>query len=150
MKKTYHLALGLVAVSFINTAQAELSVGAGYPYGGLIGVQYTNAVNDDHLVSISAGLIGAAISYEYILDKDNKHTLGVITGSEAFTSEKGFAALNYHYYSQGALQEGWTFGASVGVRRTDEREYRTDILDIFGTEKVQSKTLIGLHIGYRF
>ncbi|MCG7563162.1 hypothetical protein [Pseudoalteromonas sp. McH1-42] len=150
MKKIIHLTLGLLAVNFINVAHAKLSVGAGYPYGGLTGIQYTNAVNDDHLLSISAGLIGAAISYEYILDKDNKHTLGIIAGSEALTSENGFVALNYHYYSQGALQEGWTFGASVGVRRTDEREYRTDILDIFGTEKVESKALIGLHLGYRF
>ncbi|MFC3031024.1 hypothetical protein ACFOEE_00565 [Pseudoalteromonas fenneropenaei] len=39
---------------------------------------------------------------------------------------------------------------SVGVRRTDEREYRSNIPDIFGTEKVESKALIGLHIGYRF
>ncbi|QTL35918.1 MULTISPECIES: hypothetical protein [Pseudoalteromonas] len=150
MKKTLYLALGLLAASYINPAQAELSVGAGYPYGGLIGIQYTNVVNDDHLVSLSAGLVGAAISYEYILSKDSKHTLGVIAGSEVLTSEKGFAALNYHYYAQGALQAGWTFGASVGVRRTDEREYRSDILDIFGTEEVKSKALVGLHIGYRF
>ncbi|PCK33067.1 hypothetical protein [Pseudoalteromonas piscicida] len=125
------------------SVKAEVTVGGGYQYGGVVGVKYAKTTGD-HIAFASIGLIGGAVGYQYILTADRKHTMGVAVGSEIITSEKGFAALTYNYYSQGADKSGWTWGGSLGARREDNGIFFSD------SGKRETKTLIGLHLGYRF
>lgn len=149
MIKKFVMALSLLAVSCSQNLYADVSVGAGYQYGGALGVKYSQ-VHDKHIVYASAGLIGAALGYQYVISSDRRHTVGFAVGGEVLTSEKGFLALTYNYFSENIDQSGWTFGGSIGVRRTDVRVYDKTKLDIFGTEEVESKGLVGIHLGYRF
>ncbi|NKC21316.1 MULTISPECIES: hypothetical protein [Pseudoalteromonas] len=125
------------------SANAEIAVGGGYQYGGVLGLKLSKTTGD-HVMFASIGLVGGALGYQYVLTADRKHTIGLVLGSEAITSEKGFAALTYNYFTQGADKPGWTWGGSAGVRREDEGGSFANIGD------TDTKALVGLHLGYRF
>ncbi len=101
---------------------SSISVGAGYQYGGVLGVRY-NIVNDKHLYFGSLGLVGGALGYEYFLDQNNKHAIGLSVGSEVLTSEDGFAMIVYEFYPSGFDASGWQLGISSGLRREDESSF---------------------------
>ncbi len=142
MKKIFLLAL-LLTSSFSSFAETKHALGAGYQYGGALGYKFS-AVNDANIFFISAGLIGGATGYQRIIDEAEKHTIGMTLGSEALTSEKGFALMTYNYFPSGASNSGWTLGISAGVRREDKG----------GSYAALSETDTffagGIHFGYQF
>lgn len=143
MFKTIKIITAGIALLGASFSYADISVGTGYQYGGALGVKYAN-VSGDHVTYASLGLVGGAVGYQYVISADSKHAVGVALGSEVLTSEDGFAALTYNYYSNGVAHPGWTMGASAGVRREDDA-------GLFGKrDEVRSKGLFGLHLGYRF
>ena len=106
------------------------------------GVKYAH-VSENHVTYASLGVVGGAIGYQHVLSTDKKHLVGVTVGSEVLTSEDGFAALTYNYYTQGVDSPGWTWGASAGVRRKM-------IWFIWRRDEIKTKALFGIHFGYQF
>lgn len=142
--KLSHAALTVLLLgNFSFQAAAEFSAGLGYPYGGFIGVQYS-VQQQRHLYTAALGLVGGAVGYHYLLDQQQRHSLGILAGSESISSEKGFVALQYSYYPQGAGQSGWQLGFNAGQRREDTGSFYRD----YG--KFNNHTLLGVHLGYRF
>jgi hypothetical protein len=129
-------------------AQENITVGIGYQYGGIVGVKYNFKGEQDNFYA-SVGLLGGALGYQRFTDMSQQHAFGAMVGAEVLASESGFLALTYNYYPNGFSKSGWAFGASLGVRRTDE-----DVLnvgEIFGLDvEVKTTTLIGLNVGYTF
>ncbi|CAH9054834.1 hypothetical protein PSECIP111854_01455 [Pseudoalteromonas sp. CIP111854] len=136
-------ALIFLSVASVNPALAQVDIGAGYQYGGALGAKYS-LVQGEHTVYASLGLIGAAMGYQFVFSNNNKHAIGIAVGSEVITSEKGFAAFTYNYYSQGVSASGWVLGGSVGARREDKASMFASL------DEVHTKTLVGIHVGYRF
>ncbi len=133
----------LLLSSFGFQAQAEFSLGTGYPYGGVIGAQY-GMQQQQHLYTLALGLVGGAAGYHYLLDQQQRHSLGMLAGSETITSEKGFVALQYSYYPQGVGQSGWRLGLNAGQRREDSSSF-------YGNQgQTHSHTLLAVHLGYQF
>jgi hypothetical protein len=131
-----------------SSFDSSISVGAGYQYGGVLGVRY-NIVNDKHLYFGSLGLVGGALGYEYFLDQNNKHAIGLSVGSEVLTSENGFAVIVYEFYPSGFDANGWQLGVSSGLRREDS--FSSVEGSIF-PNKSGSKTKLALMFsaGYKF
>ena len=142
--KLSHTALAVLLLgSFSFQAVAEFSAGLGYPYGGVIGVQYS-VQQQRHMYTAALGLVGGAVGYHYLLDQQQRHSLGILAGSETISSEKGFVALQYSYYPQGAGHNGWRLGFNAGQRRADSSGF-------YGNHgQTNSHTLLGFHLGYRF
>ncbi|MEI5637781.1 MULTISPECIES: hypothetical protein [unclassified Pseudoalteromonas] len=140
-----HIKLLAIVMTLLaaNTSYADISVGSGYQYGGMVGVKYAH-VSENHVTFASLGVVGGAVGYQYALSTDKKHLVGVTAGSEVLTSEDGFAALTYNYYTQGVDSPSWTWGASAGVRREDDA-------GLFGRrDEIKTKALFGIHFGYQF
>jgi len=127
--------IGMTLLLGMGSAQAEWAAGVGYPYGGAIGAQYSMKQGKDILFG-SVGLVGVAIGYQRLLDPAQQHSLGVVAGTETFTSDHGFIAAQYNYYLSGANQPGWVIGLTAGQRQEDG--------------KVGNHSLLGVHAGYRF
>ncbi|MFC1519184.1 MULTISPECIES: hypothetical protein [unclassified Shewanella] len=133
-----------------STVQAEdvaspssFTVGAGYQYGGVLGARY-HFQHDSHVFSAALGLVGGALGYQYFVDESQSHSFGLSLGSEALTSEDGFAVINYEYYPSGFAQSGWQFGVSAGLRREDEGGSFGD----HGDTKTDPAAMIS--VGYKF
>ncbi len=143
MKIAFALLPALLLCALSPSAQAGFGVGIGYPYGGVLGVQYS-AQQQQHIWTGAVGLIGAAVGYQYLLDAASQHSAGVVLGSETVSSEKGFVALQYNYYAAGAANPGWLFGVNLGTRREDAGSFYAS------RGESNNKSLVGLHVGYRF
>jgi hypothetical protein len=143
MKVSFAILPALLLCALSQSAHAGFGVGIGYPYGGVVGVQYT-VQQQQHLWSGAVGLVGTAVSYQYVLDTAQQHSAGIVLGTETITSEKGFAAFQYNYYSAGAANAGWVLGLNLGQRREDAGSFYAS------SSESNNKTLLGLHVGYRF
>ncbi|MBM7070945.1 hypothetical protein JQC92_02665 [Shewanella sp. 202IG2-18] len=146
MKKVIALVCTLLYFPLTNASETStdtsFSLGAGYQYGGVLGVRY-NYQNQNHVFFGSLGLVGGALGYQYVFS-DDKHSLGVNVGSEVLTSEDGFAVLAYEFYPKGFKDGGWQFGVSGGMRREDES-------GSFGkVGKTKSEPAVMVSIGYKF
>ena len=147
MKKIVVTALMLL---FSNTIYANesnfdssISLGAGYQYGGVLGVRY-NVVNDKHLYFASLGLVGGALGYQYLFDQNNRHAIGLSVGSEVLSSENGFAVIVYEFYPSGFDTSGWQLGISTGLRTEDDGGFFSDS----GSNK--TKLALMFSVGYKF
>ncbi len=134
MKKSGLLA-ALLLTSTTVAAQGQWGAGIGYPYGGAIGAQYSIKQGKDIFFG-AVGLVGIAAGYQRVLDTAQQHSIGVVFGGEALSSDKGFIAAQYNYYLAGAGREGWVVGLTAGQRKEDDKH--------------GSDTLLGFHAGYRF
>ncbi len=143
MKMSLALLPALLLCAFSPSADAGFAVGIGYPYGGVLGVQYSTQ-QQQHIWTGAVGLVGAAVGYQYVLDAASEHSAGIVLGSETLSSEKGFVALQYNYYTAGAANPGWVFGVNLGTRREDAGRFYAS------RGESNHKTLVGLDVGYRF
>ncbi len=134
MKKLACVA-ALLLTSTAASAQGQWGAGIGYPYGGAIGAQYSVKQGKDIFFG-AVGLVGIAAGYQRVLDDAQQHSLGVVFGGEALSSDNGFMAAQYSYYLAGAGREGWVVGLTAGQRKEDGKH--------------GSDMLLGFHAGYRF
>lgn len=141
---------------FFNTAVAQssqslettkkdptsFSVGLGYQYAGLIGVQY-NHVNNNSIYQASLGLVGFAAGYKHLVDAKQQHALGISVGAEQLSSEDGFIVLTYEYFPNTFYNEGWRVSIEAGARRYDQ--------GFFSNSGVKTTTgVVSASIGYKF
>lgn len=133
---------------WVYAASADLwSVGHGFSQGGLLGVQY-QSIHDDDKATIALGLVGASVGWQHVIDDNRHHALGLSTGYEAITSDKGFLGATYHYYPAGFGSRGWHFGLFAGIGRESN-----DFLFIdFGRNQPQARTraIAALEIGFQY
>lgn len=130
--------VGLLA-AFATQAEGNWSVGHGYSSGGVIGAQY-QWQQDDIQFTAAAGALGLAIGVQHSLDDARQHSLGLATGGEVITANKGFLVATYQYYPAGIAKPGMRWGFSAGVRRDDGA----------GWGKTENKAAVSLEIGYQF
>lgn len=143
MKFSTSALAALLLTTLSTSVHAGFAVGGGYPYGGVIGIQYSQQ-QQQHLWTGAVGVVGAAVGYHYVLDVRQQHSVGVVFGMESISSEQGFAALQYSYYLAGANNVGWVAGVNLGTRREDAGSFYAS------RAERSNKTLLGLHLGYRF
>ncbi|MBZ9611578.1 hypothetical protein [Rheinheimera maricola] len=138
INKMLLLAAGML-VTFTATAESSWSVGHGYTSGGVVGAQYQWR-QDDIKFTAAAGALGLAVGVQRSIDDARKHSIGLATGVEAITANKGFLLGTYQYYPAGFANSGMRWGLSAGVRRDDGTGW--------GEEK--TKAAVSLEIGYQF
>jgi len=137
------LLLSVIAFSHTTYAETQVSAGLGYQHGGLLGAQLSYIKNDNKYLA-AMGLVGGSIGYQRILDSERKHSLGFTLGSEAITSEDGFAVISYNYYFSDIDSNGWILGVSGGIRQEDEGSFFANK----GTTK--SKGALSIELSYQF
>lgn len=114
-----HLAIlsGLTLLSSApGKADSLLAYGTGYPFGGVAGAQY-QLVQPQHKWTAALALSGIALGWQYSLDAEQHHALGLSVGAEVVSAEDGFVTLDYLYYPSGFRNSGWFYGASAGAGR---------------------------------
>ncbi|MBM7071756.1 hypothetical protein JQC92_06825 [Shewanella sp. 202IG2-18] len=152
MKKI--LLTGIVLAASFNLKAQELqpseqqskgtsTVGIGFQYGGALGYKLSY-LDNRNIYFISAGLVGGAIGYQRVIDKDKMHTVGLALGSEVLVSEKGFGLLTYNYHFNTVDDAGWVFGVGAGVRREDLGGAFANL------GKTDTHFVADINIGYRF
>ena len=142
MFKNMLLVSTLFLSSFANADENKISAGAGFQYGGAVGVQYAINAGESSRVFASIGLVGAAVGYEYAFSEQNAISFAV--GSEQLYSEKGFVMLEYNHYFQGRKNAGWRFGVGIGITRQDQGSWWAD----YG--KTDTKATPSINLGYQF
>ena len=132
------LVAGLLPAFAVN-AESQWSVGHGYTSGGVVGAQY-QWLQDDIKYTAAAGALGLAVGVQRSIDDTRKHSIGVATGVEAITANKGFLLATYQYYPAGFANSGVRVGLSAGARRDDGS----------GWGKEKTKAAVSFEIGYQF
>lgn len=125
---------------FEANSESNWSIGHGYTSGGLIGAQY-QWLQDDIKFTAAAGALGLAVGVQHSTDDARLHSIGLATGVEAITANKGFLLATYQYYPSGFANSGLRWGLSAGVRRSD---------GVLGWDEEENEAAIGLEIGYQF
>ena len=138
LNKMVLLATCLVT-TFAATAESSWSIGHGYTSGGVVGAQY-QWLQDDIKFTAAAGALGVAVGVQRSIDDARQHSVGLATGVEAITANKGFLLATYQYYPAGFANSGMRWGLSAGVRRDDGISWG----------KEQTKAAVSFEIGYQF
>ena len=135
MKKRVLFSALIMLSSFPVVAESQWGLGAGQPYGGLLGIKYS--VNTDlYKFYGSVGILGyvsgggGELGYAVGVDRqivNRHHSLGISVGTVSYSSQDEYlgGAVNYSYYTAGVHNKSWIFGASVysGERDVDSRLY---------------------------
>jgi hypothetical protein len=139
MKKTTLILLLLSFSSFSN--EFEVSTGLGHQHGGVIGVQLANKT-DFSKYYLSLGYLGAAIGFDTTLEKNSKHSYGMVAGIEAITSaEEGFGFITYNYHLNGFSNDGLVLGVGVGIKKGE---------GIMGEPDSDASAAMTVNLGYKF
>ncbi len=136
------------------------AAGSGYPFGGLLGVQY-QFTSQQQQWSLAAGLVGVAASWQLTLGSEHRHAVGLTLGQENLTANQGFLTIDYLYYPDGLQNTGWFYGASAGVgqrRKGDlpiaavhqRRCKPADRYQLLCKEPTTQQAIALLTVGYRF
>lgn len=133
----------ILVLMFSKASIAEefsFELGAGAPYGGLIGAQFSYTENK-HKVRFSAGFIGVVVGYDYLINK--KCTVGasiikaLILGDEVSKSIGFSCAFGKH------RNHGWNYGVEVLTWQSD--------YSVNGDNRnLETKLLPSISIGYAF
>lgn len=129
----------LLLSAFAANAESNWSIGHGYTSGGVIGAQY-QWLQDDIKLTAAAGILGLAVGVQRSIDDARQHAIGLATGVEAITANKGFLLATYQYYPAGFANSGMRWGFSAGIRRDDGISWG----------KEQTKAAVSFEIGYQF
>ena len=152
----------VILLSFSASADSgsDWAAGSGYPFGGLIGVQY-QFTSQQQQWSLAAGLVGIAASWQLTLDSAHQHAVGLTLGQENLTADQGFLTIDYLYYPGGLQSTGWFYGVSAGVgqRRKGEipiagvgnrRCKPDDRYQLLCKQPTAQQAIALLTVGYRF
>jgi hypothetical protein len=141
MLKKIILVLSLCISSSVWANEFEVSTGVGHQYGGVIGVQLSNKTELSNYY-LSLGYAGAAIGFETTLEKNSKHSYGVVAGIEAISkAEEGFGFITYNYHLNGFSGDGLVIGAGVGITKGS---------GVFGEPEPDASAAITVNLGYKF
>ncbi len=106
---TMIISLLLLVSNCVYASDFSYSVGGGFQYGSIIGIQ--GAIhNKTHRLRAALGIIGIGVGYDYKFAE--RFSVGV-TGGEIFPFHQ-IGVISLNYYSQGKFDKGWQAGIDIG------------------------------------
>lgn len=146
-KKSLFVLLSYFPISTFAT-EFEFSVGAGFQYSGVIGTQLA-IKHQESKYFVTVGLPGYSVGMQTMISADEHHSAGLSVGKlqRILGGKANYGFITYNYHVNGFNNDGWLFGAGVGMY--DEKAYKEFFShgDIINPSK---KAMITLDVGYKF